>query len=206
MNLIKPSFEILTILDSSILKNIERAGRVCYQSDSGVDTSESFCKKIINRGHESVLEHESISVKFIIDRGVSHELVRHRLCAISQESTRYCNYKNQVTFIIPPWVSILPGIYKNGHVANIEDALWFDSCLYAEENYHLLLQKWTSQQARTVLPNSLKTELIVTANLREWRHILKLRTSQAAHPQMREVMCPLLETLKKQIPIIFEDI
>jgi len=206
MKLIKPSFELLTSLNSSILKSIERAGRICYQSESGTDTSESFCKKIISRGHESVLEHESISVKFIIDRGVSHELVRHRLCAFSQESTRYCSYKNHVTFIIPPWVSIPAGIYKNGHVVNIEDALWFDSCMTAEYNYHLLLQKWTPQQARSILPNSLKTEIIVTANLREWRHILRLRTAQTAHPQMREVMCPLLETLKKQIPVIFEDI
>jgi len=205
MRLIKPHYEILTPISSDSLKNIERAGRLCYQSEMG--DAEAFCRKIVSRGHESVIEHESLSIKFIIDRGVSHELVRHRLCAFSQESTRYCAYKDHVTFIIPPWVDCPPGIYYDGSGFRISDSCWFNACLEAEEKYqYLLALKWTPQQARSILPNSLKTEIICTANLREWKHILKLRTSQAAHPQMREVMCPLLYELKRRLPAIFENI
>ncbi|MFH0766607.1 MAG: FAD-dependent thymidylate synthase, partial [Bacillota bacterium] len=184
------------------------AGRTCYKSEEKItdDSAIEFCRSIIKRGHLSVIEHTSITVKFIIDRGISHEFVRHRLCAFSQESTRYCNYKNRVTFVIPPWITdILPGWYDNliDNVSNTS-RLWFDCMFRAEENYRKLLELgWIPQQARSILPNSLKTELVVTANLREWQHIFSLRCAEVAHPQMREVMNPLREEFRKRIPVIF---
>jgi thymidylate synthase (FAD) len=210
MKLVKANFKILTeIKGNEILTAIERAGRTCYKSEDSI-TKESvykFIRMLINRGHESVLEHQSISVLFVCDRGVSHELVRHRLASFSQESTRYCNYAkdkfgNECTFIIPPF-------FKSNEVeksAKDEDE-WINAMNYAEKSYFSLLNLgWNPQQARSVLPNSLKTEIVVTANLREWRTIFKQRTSSAAHPQMRELMIPLLKEIKNKIPVIFDDI
>lgn len=155
-----------------------------------------------------MIEHSAMTVRFIIDRGVSHELVRHRLCAFSQESTRYVNYKGGCTFVIPPWVNIPPGEYTEledeDYLAN---QVWFLQLYDIEKTYISLLSfGWTPQQARSVLPNSTKTEIVVTANFREWQHIFKLRCAKAAHPQMREVMVPLHEECKELIPIIFDDI
>lgn len=193
------------------LKLIELAGRVCWKSEDKI-TEEShlkFCKHILSKNHESVIEHASATVKFIVDRGVSHELVRHRLASFSQESTRYCSYKNNVTFIIPPWIHIPTGSYADCYNITIEDSasiIWFNSMSDAQYYYQKLLQKgWTPQQARSVLPNSLKTEIVVTANLREWRHIFKLRCDKSAHPQMREIMIPLKEEFQRRIPIIFDE-
>jgi len=216
MRLAKPSHEILTdIVPMAVLRRIEASGRTCYKSEERI-TSESapkFVKMILDRGHESVIEHETISVRFICDRGVSHELVRHRLAAFSQESTRYCNYKGGVTFIIPPWVNMKPGHYDEDDIqaagfSSSRTALqWAYLMLRCEEEYQdLLCLGWSPQQARSVLPNSLKTEIVMTANLREWRHVLRLRTSKAAHPQMRELMIPLLNELKAVLPVIFDDI
>lgn len=211
MNLVRPSFEILYITNS--LDIIEEAGRTCYKSKcSTVEERNKFILTRIKGGHESVIEHSIITVKFICDRGVTHELVRHRLCAFSQESTRYCNYSGGVTFIIPLWLSqwIEPGEYPTTDDArpnNKGARHWFADMLSTEWTYKVLLDEgWSPQQARTVLPNSLKTEIIVTANFREWRHILKLRTAKAAHPQMREIMRPLLSKLKETVPVIFDDI
>lgn len=198
MKLIKPSYEILSISSHS-LEIIEIAGRTCYKSEDKItyDSAIKFVQKLNTLGHESVIEHSMMTVKFIVDRGVSHELVRHRLCSFSQESTRYCNYKEGVTFIIPPW------IIKE----SITFYTWKASMAYAETCYMALLADgWSPQQARSVLPNSLKTELVMTANFREWKHIFKLRTSKAAHPQMREVMIPLLSDVKERIPAIFDSI
>ena len=221
MRLIKPSFEILTELDGmAILKRIEAAGRTCYKSEDKItdDSAVEFVQGIMKRGHLSVIEHESLSVRFIIDRGVSHELVRHRLCAFSQESTRYVKYDGKMEFIIPPWVSIEPNQNYNVEIDTIFDDIvdiirapadftWYKHLLQAEKNYlELLKQGWRPQQARSVLPNSLKTEIVTTCNLREWRHILTLRTSKAAHPQIREVMIPLLAKLKQEIPVIFDKV
>jgi thymidylate synthase (FAD) len=212
MKLIKPSYQILTKIDNNtILQDLEKIGRICYKSEDKItnESAPKFCKMILGRNHESVIEHISLSVKFIIDRGVSHELVRHRLCSFSQESTRYCNYKGGVTFIIPPWVKISEGEYLQTPNEYLYDAdyIWMTQCLDAEKKYQQLLHfGWNPQQARSILPNSLKTEIITTANIRQWRHILKLRTNKSAHPQMLEIMKPLLEDLQKQIPIIFEDI
>lgn len=205
MKIIKPYHEILTPTDGvQILKHIESCGRVCYKSEHKItdDSYLSFVRNIVKRGHETVLEHSSLSVKFVCDRGVSHEIVRHRLAAYCQESTRYCNYskdyfQSEITVIEPSYLDKSAAGYH----------IWERSCKNAETAYFDLLDFGCSpQEARAVLPNSLKTEIVMTADLREWRHFLKLRTSQAAHPQIREVAIPLLNELKSLIPVIFDDI
>ncbi len=227
MKVIKPYYSIMSPVSGLMLKNIERAGRTCYKSEDKItdDSAAEFVQMIISRGHESVLEHEKISVLFVCDRGVSHELVRHRIASFSQESTRYCNYSKEkfggVTFIIPNWLDLEPGEYNlaadsrtitngvhNWDMNAFEGAdIWLSAMIHAENDYRSALELgWSPQQARSVLPNSLKTEIVVTANLREWRTILKQRTSPAAHPQMREIMCPLLEVLKEELLAVFDDI
>ena len=221
MRLIKPYTEILNKVDGmERLKFLELCGRVCYKSEDLItdDSAKSLITAIVKRGHESVLEHVSMSVRFVCDRGVSHELVRHRLCAFSQESTRYCDYSKdkfnkEITFIIPPWVDVKEGVYKlNGTTPfSLEsdwgaNNCWFHSLLVSEIRYFSMLKEWSPQQARSVLPNSLKTEIIVTANLREWKHIFRLRTAKEAHPQMAELMRPLLDEFKTIFPIIYDEI
>lgn len=215
MLLVKPSHEIMAIMSNYAtddpLHLIELAGRTCYKSEDKMthDSAVKFVKMIRDRGHESVIEHSAMTVKFVCDRGVTHELVRHRLCAFSQESTRYCNYSGGVTFVIPPWLDIEPGEYEKAPELDLDavDCVWGIAMLSAERLYKTLVSNsWSPQQARSVLPNSLKAEIVVTANFREWRHIFKLRTSQAAHPQMREIMGPLLEEMKSRVPVIFEDL
>jgi thymidylate synthase (FAD) len=209
MILVKPSHKIL-FLSSEPLKTIEAAGRTCYKSESKIteDSAEKFVSNIIKRGHHSVIEHAFMSVRFICDRGVTHELVRHRLAAYSQESTRYCNYSGGITFVIPPWVAIKEGSYDTVDVRPFStDEEWINACQRAERTYIKLLSlDWSPQQARSVLPNSLKTEIVMTANLREWMHVFNLRCSKAAHPQIRELMIPLLEEVKTLVPVIFDDI
>lgn len=211
MILIRPSHEILNCNADPVL--IERAGRTCYKSEARIteDSSLKFLSTILRNGHESVIEHSSVTVKIICDRGVTHEIVRHRLASYSQESTRYCNYAGGVTFVIPPWIDIEPGEYYARDYAKfyVVPGLknWFYIMHQAEAEYKSLLAAgWTPQQARTVLPNSLKTEIVMTANLREWRHFFKLRTSAAAHPQMREIAVPMLAEFKARIPVIFDGI
>jgi thymidylate synthase (FAD) len=225
MILIKPSFEILKImcnyidLDQMIkedpLQLIEYAGRTCYKSEDKItpDSAKDFVKRILKSGHESVIEHSAMTVKVICDRGVTHEIVRHRIGSYSQESTRYVNYKGGCTFVIPPWIkTIISGQFKiksTMKLTNCNDATeqWFNAMLYAEAAYTRLLDEgWTPQQARSVLPNSTKTEIVITYNFREWRHFFKLRTSNAAHPQMQEIARPLLDKCKELIPVIFDDI
>ena len=218
MLLIKPNYEILTEIDGiKILQNIERAGRTCYKSEDKIslDSAKKFVSSIMKSGHYSVIEHESLSAKFICDRGVTHEMVRHRLAAFSQESTRYCNYtkdkfNNQLTFIIPPWTKIDPGEYnKNTEVDfSADEQEWYSTMLYLEDKYHNLINMygWSAQQARSVLPHALKTEIVMTCNVREWLHVLKLRTGKAAHPQIIEVMEPLLKELQYKIPILFDGV
>ena len=220
MNIIDASYKIEKLPSREDIQLIEAAGRVCYKSEEKItDTSfVDFLERIVRKGHESVLEHSMLTVRFICDRGVSHELVRHRLASVSQESTRYCNYSGDVTFILPLYLKEGRDLYYNTEhddgagslVQNLEVnkfGTWCNSMQSAATAYNTMLQ-WgaSAQEARAVLPNSTKTEVVMTANLREWRHILKLRTSKAAHPQMRELMCPLLEELKASIPVIFDDI
>lgn len=205
MRIIEPGYEILTGIDGdAILKRIEQIGRVCYKSEDKItqDSAEKFVKGILLRGHESVIEHENITVKFICGRGISHELVRHRIASFSQESTRYCCYANdkfgnELTFIKPLF-------WKDEHS---KFSLWLDVMNFIETRYMMLIEFGAKpEEARSILPNSLKTEIIITSNLREWRHILKLRTSPKAHPQMHQLMIPLLKELQIRIPIIFEDV
>lgn len=205
MKIIKAGYEIMDKIDGAeILKKIERCGRTCYKSEDKItdDSARTFVSGIIKRGHESVLEHVSFTVKFIVDRGVSHELVRHRIASFSQESTRYCNYDDdkfggEITVIAPCF------LIENTPGWNF----WKISCVFSEGRYFEMLGYGCSpQEARSVLPNSLKTEVVMTANLREWQHFLRLRASPAAHPQMREVTVPLLAELKQLIPVVFDDI
>lgn len=208
MQIVEPSVEIISSLPSGrdILKHIEKCGRVCYKSENVIndDSCYKFIEMILKNGHESVLEHFSFSVKFICDRGVSHEIVRHRIASHSQESSRYCNYSNdkfnnEVTFIKPCYFDEGTESYK----------IWYELCANSEKVYFSLLNLGNSPQfARAVLPNSLKTELVMTANIREWRHFLKLRCSDAAHPQMREVALMLLNKLKSinKVPLLFDNI
>ena len=215
MNIINASYKIEKLPSREDIQLIEAAGRVCYKSEEKItDTSfVDFLERIVRKGHESVLEHSMLTVRFICDRGVSHELVRHRLASFSQESTRYCNYGGDVTFILPLYLQHGSSLVENAGLSD-EDMCeywaytdWHDAMVSAERAYTNMLKrgKRSAQEARAVLPNSTKTEVVMTANLREWRHILKLRTSKAAHPQMRELMCPLLKELKASIPVIFDD-
>jgi len=217
MILVKPSHKILTYTPLA-LQTIEFAGRTCYKSEDKIteDSAEKFVKMITGKGHHSVIEHAVVTVKIICDRGVSHEIVRHRLASYSQESTRYCNYKGGVTFVIPPWTDFNEGEYSSeseNYWTVKPDAmseaqwLWWCACMDAEEKYIYLLNcGWSPQQARSVLPNSTKTEIVITANIREWRHIFTLRCNKASHPQMNEVMRPLHQEMKRLIPIIFDAI
>jgi len=198
MILVSQSYEILTPIDGDrILKSIERAGRTCYKSEDKITehSAKKFVAMILARGHESVIEHESISVKFTTDRGVSHEIVRHRLASYSQESTRYCRYEGEIQVIGPP------GLNEETR------EVWLQAIGVAQGAYQRLLDYGvTPEIARSVLPNALKTEIVMTANLREWRHFFKLRTANAAHPQMRQLTRPLLAELQERIPVIFDGV
>lgn len=205
MKVLSPSFEVLDIVDGlQIIKKIEKAGRVCYKSEEKIteDSCKRFVAQIIRSGHESVLEHEKITVKITCDRGVSHEIVRHRIASYSQESTRYCNYaedkfKNEICFIRPCFWDEKDSAYL----------IWKSAMLSAEKTYlDLIALGYSPQEARSVLPNSLKTEIVVTMNLREWRHFFNLRCSTKAHPQMREISLAILAHFKKLVPIMFDDI
>ncbi|KAB1315124.1 FAD-dependent thymidylate synthase, partial [Bacteroides ovatus] len=175
----------------------------CYKSESKItgDSAEKFVKNILKRGHEAVIEHGSVSVRFTCDRGVSHEIVRHRLASYCQESTRYCNYGkenfgSEITVIKPCSLDKDGTAYRH----------WFWACSQAEEAYFNMLDfGCTPQEARSVLPNSTKTEVVMTANMREWRHFLRLRTAPAAHPDMREVAKMLLVEMQARYPAFFED-
>jgi len=193
-----------------MLKAIERIGRTCYKSEDRIteDSYETFVRNLIKRGHLSVIEHCSVTADIICDRGVTHEIVRHRIGSYSQESTRYCNYSadkygNEITVIDPgtafEWGDTLAAMAKRLN--------WKSACRVAEMRYLKMLELGASpQEARSVLPNSLKAEIWVTYNLREWRHFFQLRCAPAAHPQMQEVARMLLAEMTAYVPIIFDDI
>lgn len=204
MQVIQPYIVLEESIDGEeILKKIEKIGRVCYKSEAKItnDSAQDFVRNLLKRGHESVIEHVQITVRIVCDRGVSHELVRHRLASYSQESTRYCNYAGnkfgtQLTFIAPVfWENDAP-CYQ----------LWEQAMSRAEKTYLSMIEEGASpQEARSVLPNSLKTEIVATMNLREWRHFIQLRTSTAAHPQMRQITNMILRELQNAIPVIFDE-
>lgn len=209
MKIVKPSFTFETPIDgNSILRHIEKAGRTAYKSEEKTSniSAEKFVKNILRMGHESVIEHFVITARVVCDRGVSHEIVRHRLASYTQESTRYCNYSKgkfgkQITVIEPCfWDKNIPN-------DNEKFQTWKKAMLASEESYLKLIESGsTPQEARSVLPNSLKTEIVMTMNLREWRHFFKLRTSTSAHPQMREIAKLMLSEFKQKVPVIFDEI
>lgn len=205
MKLIAPSFELLDKPNGvEMLQKLELAGRVCYKSEERItpDSAAGFIGRILQSGHESVLEHEKLTVRLICDRGVTHEIVRHRIASYSQESTRYCNYskdkfQRELTFIRPYFWESDPE----------KLAVWKKAMESAEQAYLALIDLGASpQEARSVLPNSLKTEIVVTMDLREWRHFFRLRTAPAAHPQMREIALPLLEAFRQTVPVVFDQL
>lgn len=221
MRKVNAGFEILTPISKGGIKelqHIEKIGRVCYKSEDRItedgESAKKFVAMLIKNGHEAMIEHSSLSVKFTVDRGVSHELVRHRIASFAQESTRYCNYANNKFGGECTYIDIAPGIELDTKMRNMSkeevDAVydeWVLAMEDAEKHYMRLLELGaTPQIARSVLPNSTKTEITITANYREWRNFFKLRVPKTAHPQMREVTIKLLKELKTRIPVIFDDI
>ena len=205
MKIIEPKVELVNAPDyATLLSTVEHAGRTCYKSEDKITdgSAEKFVRNILKRGHEAVIEHASLTVRFTCDRGVSHEIVRHRLAAYCQESTRYCNYSKdgfggEITVIKPMSFDCSDSPYR----------IWKRSCENAETAYFDLLNEGcTPQEARSVLPNSLKTEVVMTADMREWRHFIRLRCAPAAHPDMRVVAGLLYDLLKSTYPVFFEDI
>lgn len=204
MKIIDPYVTLISKIDPvEYLKKIELCGRVCYKSEDKItdDSAEEFVKRLIKNGHEAMIEHgDSITVKFVCDRGVSHEIVRHRLFSFAQESTRYCNYGKDDEITV-----INPGFWEKDSACY--DA-WLNAVSEAEYAYLKLTQEYgaTPQEARSVLPNSLKTEIIVTGNPREWRHFFKLRLDKAAHPNMKMVAWMAFVILNSKLPELFGDI
>ncbi len=208
MQAIKAYTQIYNDFDGQkMLEKIEKVARTCYKSEEKIQegSAAKMVASLIKSGHEAMLEHASVTVKFVVDRGISHELVRHRLASFAQESTRYCNYSkddfgSEITFIIPEYLD-----YKSAGWNT-----WKETMKACEDSYFKLLDiGLTPQEARAVLPNSTKTEVVMTANLREWRHFFKLRalgTTGKPHPQMLEVTVPLLEDFKQMIPVVFDDL
>lgn len=221
MNKIKASYEILTPISeggTKELQHIEKIGRVCYKSEDYItedgESARKFVAMLIRNGHEAMIEHSFLSVKFTVDRGVSHELVRHRIASFAQESTRYCNYAKDKFGAECAFIDLEPGIMLDNKMKKMSGeeialvmAEWTSAMEDAERHYMRLLELGaTPQIARAVLPNSTKTEITVSANYREWRNFFKLRVPADVHPQMREVTIPLLKELKGMILVIFDDI
>jgi len=201
MKIVKPSVKLLWVTPDSE-KRIEEAGRTCYKSEDKItnDSARQFAEQMRNRGHHAMLEHSSASFRIITDRGITHEIVRHRLASYAQESTRYCNYgmdkfKNECSFIEPPGLS------------QEQNFCWRKACGVAEEKYFdMLLMGCSPQIARSVLPNCLKTEIVMTTNFREWRHFITLRIAKTAHPQIRPLAQSILKTLFVSAPSVFMDL
>lgn len=205
MKIVEPSVELINPPSyETMLATIEAAGRTCYKSEDKItDTSAAkFVTSIINRGHESVLEHGSVTVRFICDRGVSHEIVRHRMASYCQESTRYCSYAadkfgNEISVIAPATFERDSAPYR----------IWERQCKQAETAYFdLMAEGCKPQEARSILPTCLKTELVMTANMREWRHFIRLRTDPAAHPDMRVAATMLYQLMLDRYPVFFRDL
>lgn len=184
----------------SMLRRLERAGRISHKSEDNIteDSYKSFLKMLIKLGHESVLEHATLTVHAITERGISHEIVRHRIGSYTQESTRYCNYTNdkfdgELTLIASDDI--------------LDDSYALECLLYIETCYrHLIKKGIRPEMARDILPNCLKTEIIMTYNIRSWRHFFKERLNKNAHPKIRELAMLILKDFHKNIPVLFDDI
>lgn len=200
MNIIEPSFEIIEF-PKNPLELIEKAARICYQSELSGNPG-LFVERLITRGHMTPIEHVSATVKIVCDRGVMAELTRHRLASFNIQSTRYCNFsKNKFGSEI---TVIRPSFWEEDGLNYCE---WKEAIRVAEEFYFsLLFQGATPQEARSVLPNSLATQIIMTANFREFLHVFKLRCSKHAHPQIREIALPMLKEFWNRCPVIFNDL
>lgn len=197
------SAELLTDIGPEVLRRIEAAGRTCYKSEAKItaDSAPRFVAMLIQRGHDAMLEHGGLlTARFIVPRGVSHELVRHRLASFAQESTRYCDYARtgEITVIRPCWL--------DGAPTGAEE-LWRTSMALAEDAYQRLRRLGVAPElARGVLPTDLKTEVVISANPREWRHLVALRTTADAHPQCRAAVRLLLPELRSRVPVLFDDV
>ena len=197
MKIAKQSVELLACTPDALLL-LEKAGRTCYKSEAKItpESAETFVRTILKSGHESVIEHASATFRIVCDRGISHEIVRHRLASYSQESTRYCNYQKkggEITVIEPP--NLLGG------------GEWEAAMERAEYSYLRMLENGcTPQIARSVLPTCLKTELVMTANFREWRHFIRMRSAKAAHPQVQAIAGMILQWFDENYPVIVEDL
>lgn len=205
MIVVEQSINVVDYLDAeSILSKLEHCGRKCYKSEGNIKegSKEKFLGAIIRRGHESVLEHESITVDITTNRSISHQLVRHRLASYSQESQRYCNYSKgnfngDITFINP--LNMVKG--------TPEYEIWANSCRMSSIAYFDLLELGLApEEARGVLPNDTKTEIVMTMNIRAWRHFLKIRTAPDAQPQIRVLAWMILKEFQEQLPVLFDDI
>lgn len=204
MRIVKPIVEIEKVDYNRIMKNLERACRTCYRSENNI-TEESYktlLKNCINRGHESILEHEKITIRMICDVGVYKDLTRHRIASFSIESTRYCNYgkdkfENEIKFIEPVNIDENTEIYEE----------WKTACGEIEKHYLKMANFGaTPDQMRMILPHSTAAQVTMTANIREWKHILSLRANAHAHPAVEQVMIPLLIHFKEKMPEIFDNI
>jgi thymidylate synthase (FAD) len=220
MRIIEPGFELLfTEQLNDITKRLERIARTCYKSEDRISEGSDLklIQTLLSRKHFPMFDHVSISVRVICDRGVTHEIVRHRIAAYAQESTRFCNYSkarfgNHLTFIKPCFFPDIPCGEFDGP-KDFEERLspaevnWLAAISESEHRYiNLLNLGCKPEEARSVLPNSLKTEIVMTLDLTAWHHFFELRTGKAAHPQMREIAIPMLEEFKANVPLVFDDI
>ena len=218
MKIIEPEVYIQKYDGIKIMKNIEKACRTCYRSEGKIteDSYKQLLKNCINRGHESVLEHEKITVKLICDIGVYKDITRHRIASFSIESTRYCNYskdkfENSIKFIKPVYYTDAWQIANYEGQAMTEEELkcfyWYKCMSDIEETYLNMAQlKCTPDEMRMILPHSTAAEVTMTANIREWKHILSLRCSKGAHPAVQQIMIPILLNFKQNMNEIFEDV
>ena len=213
------------------LKRIEAAARISHRSEDGQtsESAEKFIRAVVlGHGDWSVVEHVNVSVEFLVDRGITHEIVRHRLASYTQESTRFVNYAKKMP---PSYIYPKPDVvcdlcaagdepvYMTGNFGHIStdypgsvyrpckyDVHWLTAIHYAEQNYrHLLDGGWRPQEARSVFPNALASKILMTCNLRNWRQFFCMRTTKEAHPQMRQVTIPLLAEFQKLVPVLFEE-
>ena len=213
MKIINQYHEILGLPENT-LQIMEKAGRTCYKSENKItsDSSKKFVGMLVRQGHHAMIEFSDIIVKLVTNRGVTHELVRHRHCSFAQESTRYVKYEGEMEFIKPVWCKdhLLGRWPEKAPVppgASPSEQVWMTAMERAELDYKTLLENgWKAQHAREILPNSLKTEIVMKANIREWRHIFGLRCAKASHPQMVELMRPLLKEVQEKIPVVFDDL
>lgn len=198
MNVVQPYAKVMEPdLLAGALTRVEYAARVSHRSEEETSgNTERFIRAVVlQHGDWSVVEHVSASVEFLVDRGITHEIVRHRIGSYTQESTRFVNYAKKMppSFIYP----------KEGE----PDADWIAAIEQCESSYRALLEKgWRPQEARSVFPNALSSKIVVTFNLRTWRHFFLMRTTREAHPQMRQVTIPLLAEFQRLVPVLYEDI